>query len=204
VKPLGKKLWVAVLIAVIAAGSLVWFLLDEPYYRGRPVSQWAIDYSQKLYPSGTAPLSPSQQGLDALRQMGPHKASIALVHALILNDSKLYEHYRIIHPKLPSWYQNRFPLRLTHPQRVTLILGAVEFLDQDYQKAMVPFLIDQLEQPDGPAQVAACELLAKMSESAAPALPTLKRLAASADLAVSQAAQTAINSAGLPSEKNNH
>jgi len=191
------------LIAVIAATSVVWFLLDEPYYRGRPVSQWAIDYSQKLYPSGTAPLSPSQQGLAALRRMGPRKASIALVHALSLNDSKLYEQYRVIHPKLPSWYQNRFPVKLTHPQRVTLILGAVEFLDQDYQKAMVPFLIDQLEKADAPAQVAACELLAKMSATAIPALPTLKRLTASADPSVSQAAQVAINCADLPSEKDN-
>ncbi len=176
---------------VILTGSLLLFFSGEPYYRGRPVSQWAVDYSQKLYPRGTAPLSPSQKGLDALRGMGPQKAATALVYALMRGDPKFYERYRSLYPRFPSWYQNRFPLRLTHQQRVTLILGATEFFDLDYQKAIVPFVVAYLERPDAPSQVAACELLANMPEAASPALPALKRLTTSAELSVSQAAQTA-------------
>jgi hypothetical protein len=183
---------VAVLLIVVVTGSALFLLSGEPYYRGRPVSQWAVDYSQKLYPSGTTPLSASQRGLDALRQMGPRKAATALVHALMLGDSKLYERYRSVYARLPAWYQNRFSLRLTHQQRITLILGAIEFLDPDYQKAMIPFLVDYLEKPDAHAQVAACELLANLPEAASPALPALTRLTTSAEPSVSQAAQTAI------------
>jgi hypothetical protein len=133
--------------------------------------------------------------------MGPRKAATALVHALMLGDSKPYERYRSVYARLPAWYQNRFPLRLTHQQRVTLILGAIEFLDPDYQKAMVPFLVAYLEKPDAPAQVAACELLANMPEAASPAQPTLKRLTTSTEPSVSQAAQTAIDRITSPKEK---
>jgi hypothetical protein len=107
------------------------------------------------------------------------------------SDSKLYEQYRSLYPKLPAWYQSRFPLRLSHQQKVTLILGATEFLDPDYQKAMIPFLVAYLEKPDPVGQVAACQLLANMPEAAGPALPALKRLTISAEPLVSQAAQTA-------------
>jgi hypothetical protein len=184
---------VATLVVVIVTGSLFLVLSGEPYYRGRPISQWAVHYSQKLYPSGTVPLSPSQKGLDALRDMGAQKAAMALVHALARGDSKFYERYRLLHPRLPAWYQQHFPLKLTHQQKVTLVLGATEFFDLDYQKAMVPYLIADLEKPDVAGQVAACELLANMPEAASPALPALKRLTTSPDLSVSRAAQTAIN-----------
>lgn len=197
-KPTGKKLWLAALLVVIVTCSLLLLLSDEPYYRGRPVSQWAVDYSQTLYPNGTAPLSPSQRGLSALRQMGPHKAATAMVHALTWNDSKLYERYRVLHPKLPSWYRNWFPLKLTHQQRVTLILGVTEFLDLDYQRAMVPFLIEDLEKPDARAQIAACEILSKMPEAAVPAMPILKGLTASAEPSLSQAAQAAVGRINVP------
>jgi len=187
----GKKLWVVAILAVIVASCLLFLLSGEPYYRGRPVSQWALDYSQRLYPTGTAPLGPSQKGLAALRDMGPQKAATALVQALMQGDSKLYVQYRVLYPKLPAWYQNRFPLRLTHPQKVTLILGATEFFDPEYQKAIIPFLIDYLEKSEASAQIAACELLANMPKTAAPALPALKRLTTSAGPAVCQAAQIA-------------
>jgi hypothetical protein len=184
---------VGTLLVVTVAGSLLWLFTGEPYYRGRPVSQWPVDYSQKLYPIGTAPLSASQRGLDALRDMGPQKAATALVYALMRGDSKLYEQYRSLYARFPAWYQNRFPLRLTHQQKVTLILGATEFFDPDYQKAIISFLIPYLEKPDTLAQVAACELLASMPEAASPALPALKHLTSSAEPAVSQEAQTAID-----------
>jgi hypothetical protein len=80
---------------------------------------------------------------------------------------------------------------LPHQQKITLILGATEFFDPDYQKAIIPFLIDYVEKSDAPPQIAACELLANMPKTAAPALPALKRLLASADPAVCQAAQPA-------------
>jgi len=182
---------VATLLVVIFTGSLLLLLSGEPYYRGRPVSYWAADYSQPLYPSGTAPLSASQRGLNALREMGPQKAATALVHALMRGDSKLYEQYRVLYARLPAWYQSRFPLRLTHQQRVTLILGATEFFDSDFQKAMIPLLVAYLEKPDAPGQVAACQVLANMPEAGWPALPALKRLTTSADPSVRQAAQTA-------------
>ena len=179
------------LLVVLLIASLLWVYSGEPYYRGRPVSHWAIDYSPKLYPSGTAPLSASKRGLDALREMGPQKAATALVRALMGRDSQLYQRYRSLHPRLPSWYQSRFPLRLTHQQEVALVLGSTEFFDLDYQKAMVPFIVDYLEKPDASSQVAACELLAKMTEVASPALPALKRLTAYAEPLVGQAAQAA-------------
>lgn len=189
----GKKLWAVAILAVIVAGCLLFLFSGEPYFRGRPVSQWALDYSQRLYPSGTAPLGPSQKGLAALRDMGPQKAATALVQAHMQGDSKLYEQYRVLYPKLPAWYQSRFPLRLTHPQKVTLILGATEFFDPEYQKAIIPFLIAYVEKSDAPAQIAACDLLANMPKTAPPALPALKRLTTSAGPAVCQAAQTAID-----------
>ena len=176
----------------MVTGGALFLLSGEPYYRGRPVSQWAIAYSRKLYPSGTVPLSPSQEGLDALRKMGPEKASTALVHALMQGDSKFYEQYRLIYRGLPGWYQNRFPLKLTHQQKVTLILGSTDFLGLDYQKAMVPFIISYLEKPDINAQVAACQLLTSMPEAGSPAVPALERLSASTELSVAQAAQTAL------------
>jgi hypothetical protein len=180
-------------MGALVIASLAFLLSGEPYYRGRPVSDWATDYSQKLYPSGTAPLSPSQKGIDALCEMGPQKAATALVHALMRGDSKLYEQYRSFHAKLPAWYRNRFPLGLTHQQKVTLVLGAIEFLDPDYQKAMVPFLVAYLEKPQVRRQVAACGLLANMPEAASLALPALTRLTASADPTVCQAAGFAID-----------
>ena len=175
----------------MVAGSLLLFFSGGPYYRGRPVSQWAVDYSQTLYPSGTAPLSASQRVVNALRAMGPRKAATALVSALMQGDSKLYERYRSLHARLPAWYQKRFPLRLTHQQKVTLILGATEFFDPDYQKAVLPFLVAYLEKPEVPGQIAACEVLANMPEAASPALPALKCLTTSAEPSVCQAAQTA-------------
>jgi len=179
------------LLTVVVLGALFFLLSGEPYYQGRPVSHWALDYSQRLYPSTTAPLSPSQEGLDALRKMGPQKAARALVDALMQRDSGLYERYRAVYPRFPVWYQNRFPLRLTHQQRVTLILGSTEFFDLDYQRAMVPILIGDLERPDALAKVAACQLLTTMPEAASSALPALSRLTSSSELPVSQAAQTA-------------
>ena len=125
--------------------------------------------------------------------MGPRKAAIALVSALMQQDSQLYERYRMIHPKLPAWYRNWFPLRLTPQQRATLILGSTEFFDADYQKAVVPMLAGYLEKPDPRAQIAACELLAQMPEAAAPALPALTQLTRSPEPSVSQAAQAAID-----------
>jgi hypothetical protein len=187
----GKRLTIAALLLVIVASTVLFLFTGEPYYRGRPVSQWPVDYSQKLYPNGTVPLSASQQGLDALRRMGAEKAATALVLALTRRDSKFYERYRIIYPKLPPWYQNRFPLRLTYQQRVTLILGATQFLDLDYQKAMIPFIVADLQQTDPAGQVASCQLLGSMPESASSALPTLNRLTTSSEISVNQAAQTA-------------
>ena len=191
VKPSGKILSVAAVLVLLFTASVLLLSTGEPVYRGRRVSHWALDYSQKLYPSGTVPLSPSQAGLEALREMGPQKATTALVHALMRDDSKFYRHYRLFYPRLPPWYQNRFPLRLTYQQRVTLVLGSTEFFEPSYQKTMIPFLVAYLEQPDTAGQVAACQLLANMPEAAAPALPGLKRLSSSSDLRVSQAAQTA-------------
>ncbi len=193
----GTKIQIAILLAVCVSGGLLLLLSAEPYYRGRPVSQWAIDYSQKLYPSGTAPLSPSQKGLDALRNMGPQKAATALVHALSYRDSPLYARYRVIYPKLPGWYQRRFPLRLTPQQRITLVLGATEFLDGDYQKAMIPFLVTYLERPDSAQPIAACELLGNMPEAALAALPILKPLTTCNELSIAQAAQAAVNRIAL-------
>jgi hypothetical protein len=192
VKPITRWILVGALLIGIVSGSLVLLFSGEPYYRGRPVSHWALDYSQKLYPNGTAPLSPSQQGLDALRKMGPSNAARALVRALMQGDSRFYEKYRAIYPRLPSWYQNRFPLKLTHQQKVALILGSTEFFDVDYQVAMIPFVIAELEQADPTAQIAACQLLASMPKAAFPALPALTRLTACTNLAVSQPAQTAV------------
>ena len=106
-------------------------------------------------------------------------------------DSKLHERYRSLYGRFPGWYRKQFPLRLTHQQRVTLILGATEFFDPDYRKAMIPFLEAYLEKPVAPTQIAACQLLASMPEAASPALPALQRLTTSAEPWVSQAAQTA-------------
>ena len=145
------------------------------------------------YPNEIYTLTPSQKLHDALREMGPQKASTALVHALARGDSKLYERYRVLYTRFPAWYQNHFPLRLTQQQRVTLILGSTEFFDLDYQKAMIPFLIAYLDKPDAPSQIAACELLANMPEAASLALPGLKRLTTSAEPSVCQAAQIAVN-----------
>ena len=181
----------ATLSVLILIGTLLLLLPWEPYYRGRPVSDWAVDYSKQLYPSGTAPLSASQRGVDALREMGPQKAATALVHALMRSDSKLYERYRSLYPKFPAWYQKQFPLRLTHQQKVTLILGATEFFDQDYRKAMIPFLVVYLQKPAAPAQVAACQLLTAMPEAAGPALRALQRLTTSSEPSVCHAAQSA-------------
>lgn len=189
----GKKVAIALLLVGCVSGSLILILAGGPYYQGRPVGQWAINYSQKLYPSGTAPLSPSQRGLVALRNMGPQKAATALVQALSYRDSPLYARYRLLHPKLPSWFQSRFPLRLTPQQRVTLVLGGADFLDVDCQRAMTPFLVGYLHKSDIPAQIAACELLGNMPEAALPALPALKPLTSSAELSLSQSAQAAIN-----------
>ena len=200
-KASGKTAWVAVLLVAIVTASLLLLISGESYYRGRSVSQWAVDYSQRLYPSGTAPLSPSQRGLDALRKMGPQKAARALVDALRWDDSKLYDEYRSLYPRFPAWYQKRFPLRLTHQQRVTLILGATEFFDLDYQKALIPFLVEYLEKPDASVQVAACELLANMPQAASPALPALERLKTSVEPSVSQAAWSALNRIASPREK---
>jgi hypothetical protein len=72
-----------------------------------------------------------------------------------------------------------------------LVLGATEFFEPSYQKAMIPSLIAYLEQPDPRGQMAACLLLANMPEAAAPALPGLNRLSSSSDVRVSQAAQVA-------------
>ena len=191
VKSSGKILSVCVVLVLLLAAGLLWLSSGEPIYRGRPVSHWALYYSQKLYPSGTVPLSPSQAGLEALREMGPQKATTALVHALMRDDSRFYGQYRLFYPKLPTWYQNRFPLRLTYQQRMTVVLGATEFFEPSYQKTMVPFLIACLENPDARGQVAACLLLANMPEVAAPALPGLRHLSSSSDVRVSQAAQTA-------------
>ena len=190
-KPSVKILSVSAVLGLVLAAGVLLLSTGEPVYRGRRVSHWALDYSQRLYPSGTVPLSPSQAGLEALREMGPQKATAALVHALMRDDSKFYRQYRSFYPRLPGWYQNRFPLRLTYQQRVTLVLGATEFFDPSYQQTMIPFLIPYLEQPDAAGQVAACQLLANMPEAAAPALPGLQRLSSSSDVRVSQAAQTA-------------
>jgi hypothetical protein len=192
VKPIANRILVVALLIGIVSGSLVLLFSGEPYYRGRPVSHWALDYSQQLYPNGTAPLSPSQEGLDALRKMGPRKAAAALIRALMQGDSRFYEKYRAIYPRLPGWYQNRFPLRLTLTQKVALILGSTEFFDVDYQTAMIPFVIAELERPDPAAQIAACQLLASMPQAASPALPALTRLTTSPNLAVAQAAQAAV------------
>jgi hypothetical protein len=132
--------------------------------------------------------------------MGPQKAAIALVHALMRRDSKLYEQYRSLHPKLPTWFRTRFPLRLTHQEEVILILGATEFFEPDYQKAMLPFLFAYLERPDPKGQVAACQVLASMPEVASPALPTLKHLTTSADPSVCEAAQAAVDRITLASK----
>lgn len=188
----GKKLWLVAVLMALFVAALFWIISGGPYYHGRPVSQWAVHYSGRLYPSGTAPLSPSQEGLRALRNMGPRKAAIALIGALLQDDSRLYEQYRQIHPKFPAWYRNWFPLKLTHQQRVMLILGSTEFFDAEYQKAIVPFLVPYLEKPDAPHEIAACDLLAQMPEAAAPALPVLNRLTASAEPSVAQAAQAAV------------
>jgi hypothetical protein len=125
--------------------------------------------------------------------MGPQKAAKALVLALRHHDSKLYEQYRVLYPKLPAWYRNLFPLRLTHQQEVTLILGAIDFFDPDYQKSIIPFLVPYLEKPDVSSQIAACWLVGSMPEAAAPALPTLRHLTNSAEPSVCQAAQAAID-----------
>jgi len=193
VKLPGKKLWLGAVLVLITSGILPWLLSDEPYYQGKPVSGWAIDYSRRLYPSGTAPLSPSQEGLDALREMGPQKAAIALVHALMRSDSTIYQWYRSIYSRFPLWYQQRFPVRLTHQQEVTMVLGAVEFFQPDYEKAMVPFVIAQLDKPDPARKVAICELLAKMSGAAAPGLPALRRLTTSTEPVVREAARIAVD-----------
>lgn len=192
-KSAGKRVWLALLVIAILVAGLVWLLPGGPYYRGRPVAQWAVDYSKKLYPSGTIPLSPSQRGLEALRGMGPRKAATAMIEALTWNDSTLYERYRAVHPRLPAWYRNQFPLRLSHQDRMTLILGATDFLDRDYQMAMVPFLIADLEKSNVSAQVAVCQLLANMPSVSSPAFPLLRHLSVSPEPSVSQAAQSAIN-----------
>lgn len=192
-KAVATRLWAGAFLLVLAGGSLVWVLSGEPLYYGRPVSQWAVDYSQKLYPSGTVPLSPSQRGVQALRQMGPRKAATALVHALGAGDSRLYRSYRGLYPMLPAWYQQHFPLRLTPQQRSTLILGAIDFFDTDYQKSLVPFLAGYLQMRDPAVQVAACELLGAMPQAALETRPALQRLATESDLQVSGAARAALS-----------
>jgi hypothetical protein len=192
VKPITKRVLAAALLIGIVSGSVLLLFSGEPYYHGRPVSHWALAYSQKLYPTGTTPLSPSQEGLDALRKMGPHKAATALVRALMQSDSRFYERYRAVYPRLPAWYQNRFPIKLTHQQKAALILGSIDFFEVDYQAAMVPFVIEKLQEPDPSAQIAACQLLAGMAQASSPALSALARSTTCTNLAVSQAAQIAI------------
>lgn len=124
--------------------------------------------------------------------MGPQKAATALVRALTFEDSGFYEHYRSIYPRLPAWYQNHFPLRLTRAQRSTLVLGATEFFEPDYQNALVPFLVNYLAKPDPATRIAASEVLAGMPQAALAALPLLQQLTTSPDQDVSRAAQAAI------------
>jgi hypothetical protein len=72
-------------------------------------------------------------------------------------------------------------------------VGATEFLDLDYQKAMIPFVVAYLDQSNSDCQGAACTLLGSMPEAAAPALPALQRLSTSDDISISQTASAAID-----------
>lgn len=187
----GKNLWLVASAVLLASAAAFWIASAGPYYKGKPVSQWAVHYSKRLYPSGTSPLSPSDEGLKALREMGARKAATALVQALEQQESAFYERYRTLHPNLPAWYRKWFPLRLTNQQRVVLILGSVEFFDAQYQKEIVPFLIPFLKAQDSRARIAACQLLGQMPEAAGTALPVLNTLSAAAEPVLAEASQAA-------------
>lgn len=191
-KAAGKRLRpLVILFLLLAGGMAIWLVVGEPRHKGRPVSHWATHHSLELYPSSGSPQAPSGKGLDALHEMGPEKAATALVLPVSKEDTRFSRWYRSMHPRLPAWYQKKFPLKLGHPELRLMALGAVDFLDPDYQRTVVPYLVDYLEKPNRARQQAACQLLAEMPAVAAPALPALERLAQSPDPEVRNAAKAA-------------
>jgi hypothetical protein len=179
------------LALLVACGVVFWIVSGEPRHKGHPVFHWATHHSLELYPSSGSPQVPSRKGLDALHEMGPKKAATALVLPVSRTETRFSRWYQSMHPRLPAGYQKRFPLGLTHHELRLMALGAVDFLDPDYQRTVVPFLVSYLEKPNRARQEAACQLLAEMPAVAASALPALERLAQSTDPEVRGAARSA-------------